>query len=96
MKNGYTTIFFNRDDCNRCSCSKLCIGENSRERRKRIRVRPYYECLDERRRQQETEEFKEEMSVRAQIEGTISEAARFHGFRYTKYKGEQGNQLNFS
>jgi len=95
MKNGYTTIFFNRDDCRSCSCSKLCIGENSRERRKRIRVRPYYECLDERRKQQETEEFKEEMSVRAQIEGTISEATRFHGLRYTRYKGEQGNQLQF-
>ncbi len=35
------------------------------------------------------------MRVRAQVEGTISEAKRFLGFRYAKYKGEVGHQLQF-
>jgi hypothetical protein len=35
------------------------------------------------------------MSVRAQVEGTISEATRFHGLRKVKYKEEKGQQLQF-
>ena len=35
------------------------------------------------------------MKVRAQIEGTISEAVRYHGLRYKKYKGVLGDKLQF-
>lgn len=35
------------------------------------------------------------MSVRSQVEGTISEAVRFLGFRNAKYKGEEGHQFQF-
>jgi hypothetical protein len=49
----------------------------------------------ERRAEQRREKFKKEMSVRAQIEGTVSEATRFLGLRYAKYKGEAGHQLQF-
>ena len=35
------------------------------------------------------------MSVRAQIEGTISEAIRFHGLRHIKYKGLLNYQMQF-
>jgi len=33
--------------------------------------------------------------IRAQVEGTISEAVRFHGLRKAKYKGESGHRLQF-
>jgi len=35
------------------------------------------------------------MSVRAQIEGTISEGTRFHGLRHAKYRGKAGHQMQF-
>ena len=54
-----------------------------------------YDYLQRRRKEQKTKKFKEEMKVRAQVEGTISELVRFHGLRKTKYKGEMGRQLQY-
>lgn len=35
------------------------------------------------------------MSVRAQVEGTISEGVRFCGLRYARYKGGAGHRFQF-
>ena len=40
-------------------------------------------------------DLKQEMRVRAQIEGTISEAVRFMGLRYAKYKRKDGHHFQF-
>lgn len=55
----------------------------------------YYEYVRERREKQQSEAFRKEMSVRAQIEGTISEGTRFHGLRHARYHGEVGHQMQF-
>ena len=54
-----------------------------------------YELLQDRRKEQETKEFRKEMSVRAQIEGTISELTRKHGLRKIKYKRPEGRRLQY-
>ena len=51
--------------------------------------------MRERRLAQQTDWFRNEMRVRAQVEGTISEGTRFHGLRYARYRGEDGHQLQF-
>lgn len=58
-------------------------------------MNPYYDQIRERREEQKNEGFQKEMSVRAQVEGTISEGTRFHGLRHAKYHGEVGHQMQF-
>jgi hypothetical protein len=52
-----------------------------------IVVGQHHELLQQRRRDQQTEEFKERMHQRSAIEGTISELARAHGLRRSRYRG---------
>ena len=93
-KNGDLEIKFSRLDCFVCPCYMECTGDNKGKSR-RLRINKYYSYTCERRELQKTAEFKKEMSVRAQVEGTISELARKNGLRYAKYKGEVGHQLQF-
>jgi hypothetical protein len=58
-------------------------------------VHEHYEYVRERRKQQKRVGFKKQMRVRAQVEGTISEATRFHGLRFARYGGEHGHALQF-
>ena len=46
-----------------------------------------------RRKHQDTKEFRDEMKVRPAIEGIISELVRFHGVRKIRYKGQKGRQF---
>jgi transposase len=94
-KNGYIRMSFSKFVCMKCQFFKPCVGSDTKQKRRRIAVNQYYDYIRERRREQKSEEFQKEMSVRAQIEGTISEITRFHGFRHAKYKGETGHQLQF-
>ena len=52
-----------------------------------IRVGALHEVLQQRRREQKTEEFKLRMHQRNGIEGTISELVRGHGMRRSRYRG---------
>jgi hypothetical protein len=52
-----------------------------------IVVGQYHELLQQRRRDQQTQRFKERMYQRSAIEGTISELARAHGLRRSRYRG---------
>jgi hypothetical protein len=52
-----------------------------------IVVGEYHELLQQRRRDQQTKEFKKRMRQRSAIEGTISELARAHGLRRSRYRG---------
>jgi transposase len=94
-KNGKLNISFSKKTCVGCQCFEACVGSHSSKKRRIICITPHYIYVRERRVEQKRETFKKEMSVRAQIEGTVSEATRFLGLRYAKYKGEAGHQLQF-
>ena len=94
LKKGLIDIYFSRNDCSQCKNAQECIGMSTRNK-KRIQVSPYYDYIKARRSFQKTNEFKQEMRVRAQIEGTISEMVRKCGLRYARYKGKDGHQLQF-
>ena len=86
-------VYFNKNDCLQCKYKKECVGEKTSQRLFQVSVD--YEYLQRRRKEQKTKKFKEEMSVRAQVEGTISALVRFHGLRKAKYKGEMGRELQY-
>jgi hypothetical protein len=94
-KNGDIECYFSKAVCRGCKHFVECVGVNNKSKRRVLRISPYYADICERRKEQKTESFQKEMSVRAQVEGTISEAVRYLGFRYAKYKGESGHQLQF-
>jgi hypothetical protein len=52
-----------------------------------IRVGALHEILQQRRREQQSPEFRLQMQQRNGIEGTISELVRGHGLRRARYKG---------
>ena len=94
QKDGYVGFRFRRLTCLECPFWNECVGTKKRSGRK-ITVSRYYDYVRERRKQQKVEVFRREMSVRAQVEGTISEGTRFHGLRHAKYHGQSGHQMQF-
>ena len=94
QKNGKIIVYFSRATCKDCAFYHECVGQSKMKSRV-ICVAPSYEYVLERRGKQKTEAFKSEMSVRAQVEGTISEGVRFCGLRHAKYKGEDGHKCQF-
>jgi transposase len=71
--------------CRNCIVKHLCVPEGQPHRM--IRVGALHEALQQRRREQQTEEFKLRMHQRNGIEGTISELVRGHGMRRARYRG---------
>jgi len=72
-----------------------CAGDNKKEKARVINVDKDYKYISERREEQKTKDFKREMSVRAQVEGSISEMTRYHGLRNARYHRKIGHQLQF-
>lgn len=58
-----------------------------------LKASPYYTLLQQRRAEQETEDFKERYKRRAAIEGTVSEVVRAHGGRRARYRGHSKVRL---
>jgi hypothetical protein len=71
--------------CRNCTVKHLCVPEGQPHRM--IRVGALHEALQQRRREQQTPEFKLQMQQRNGIEGTISELVRGHALRRARYKG---------
>jgi Transposase DDE domain/Transposase domain (DUF772) len=71
--------------CRSCPLRSQCVPANQSHRT--IVVGEHHELLQQRRREQQTETFKERMQQRNAIEGTISELARAHGLRRSRYRG---------
>lgn len=95
-KNGDMMIYFDRPTCRACTFLHRCVPVQSKKTVKRtLTLLPCYPHIRERRFAQKTASFRNEMRVRAQIEGTISEATRFHGLRHARYRGKEGHQLQF-
>jgi Transposase DDE domain len=71
--------------CRGCPLRSECVP--ARQSHRTIVVGQYHDLLQQRRRDQQTEQFKARMQQRNAIEGTISELARAHGLRRSRYRG---------
>jgi len=71
--------------CRSCPLRSQCVPSDQSHRT--IVVGEYHELLQQRRRDQQTQEFKKRMHQRSAIEGTISELTRAHGLRRSRYRG---------
>ncbi|MEJ2736796.1 MAG: transposase [Anaerolineae bacterium] len=56
-------------------------------------VNAYHDLIQARRQEASTEAFKEEMNIRAGVEGTVSELVRSHGARRSRFRGRKKNRL---
>lgn len=66
-----------------------CVYEDTKSKtgRRKLTVGRHHAELQARRREMETEAFKEKLKRRVAIEGTISELVRGYGLRRTRYRG---------
>jgi len=71
--------------CRNCLLRSQCVPAGQPHRT--IVVGQYHELLQQRRRDQQSPHFKKRMLQRNAIEGTISELARAHGLRRSRYRG---------
>jgi transposase len=56
-------------------------------------INVHHDLIQARRLEADTEAFRQEMHIRASIEGTVSEMVRSHGLRRSRYRGTRKNQL---
>ena len=71
--------------CAACPLRPQCTtGTSGRS----LRLSAHYELVAARRREAQTEEFRERMRARPAIEATLSELVRKHGLRRHRYRGE--------
>ena len=71
--------------CGPCALRLQCIKKEQSHRT--LAVGEHHTILQARRREQQTEPFKERMKHRNAIEGTQSELVRAHGLRRARYRG---------
>lgn len=87
-------IKFSTTDCQVCPSRSLCT-QSIRHTRRTVTIRPQeqYQALKQRRKQEETKEFKQAYAKRAGIEGTISQGVRVMGLRRSRYIGQEKTHL---
>ena len=71
--------------CAECPLRPQCVGPSQKHRT--IVVGEHHSALQTRRREQDTDAFKQRMKHRNAIEGTQSELVRGHGLRHARYRG---------
>lgn len=72
--------------CQACEKKGECLGKGQGHRT--LQVGEHHDQVQARRREQVTDEFKQEMKARNGIEGTISELVRSYGLRRCRYRGK--------
>jgi hypothetical protein len=72
--------------CHDCALREQCAGADQKHRT--LVVGEHHTHLQQRRREQKTEVFRERMKVRNAIEGTQRELVRGHGLRRARYRGK--------
>lgn len=72
-------------DCQGCPLRGQCLGKDQRHRT--LVVGEHHTILQARRKEEQTEAFKQKMKHRNAIEGTQSELVRAHGLRRARYRG---------
>jgi transposase len=88
-------VRFDKRICGPCPYFDQCVGPGKKKKKRTLCITKYHDYIQNRRDEQKMHEFRSQMKVRARIEGTISEAVRFHGLRFKKYKGAVGDALQF-
>jgi hypothetical protein len=73
------------ESCAKCALRQQCIKTEQKHRT--LAVSEHHSVLQQRRREQKTETFKQRMKHRNAIEGTQSELVRAHGLRRARYRG---------
>jgi transposase len=71
--------------CRNCPLKDQCVGPGQKHRS--LVVGQHHSHLQQRRREQKTEEFQKKSQRRNAIEGTQSELVRAHGLRPARYRG---------
>ncbi|MEU6325625.1 IS1182 family transposase [Streptomyces sp. NPDC047009] len=85
-----TRVQFAATDCRPCPLRSACTRACEKGRYGRsltLLPREQQEILGQRRKEQQTEEWKQRYDIRAGVEGTISQAVRRTGMRRTRYTG---------
>jgi transposase len=84
-------VTFRTSDCRACPHHGAC----TRGAHRTLTVRPQaeWQALQEARKRQATEEFKQQYAIRAGIEGTLSQGTRAFGLRRCRYRGAQKAHL---
>ncbi len=77
---------WNNSLCESCPLRPQCVSPGQKHRT--ILVRALHSLLQARRREMQTEEFKQQMRRRNGIEGTQSELVRAYGLRRARYRGK--------
>ncbi|MBV8096869.1 MAG: transposase [Acetobacteraceae bacterium] len=72
-------------DCQSCPLREKCVPPGQKHRS--LTVGEHHEFLQQRRQEQSSEAFQQQMHRRNAIEGTLSELARGHGLRRSRYRG---------
>jgi transposase len=86
QKSGKVTYRFEfGSHCRHCPHRVACVPSTQAHRT--ILVGAHHEVLQQRRREQQSQEFQLLMHQRNAIEGTFSELVRAHGLRRARYKG---------
>jgi transposase len=80
-------VGFGKADCAACAERAQCTRAKEGPRTLKLHPQAQYEALQQRRQEQETEEFKRRYAKRAGIEGTISQGVRGFEMRRTPYRG---------
>ena len=73
--------------CTHCSERAQCTQAKTSPRNLTFRPRPEHEALQEARRQQETEEWRQRYATRAGVEGTLAQALQLFDLRHCRYIG---------
>jgi transposase len=84
--------------CASCPLKDQCIKKKDGKQAacRSLDVTEHHSYLQQRRREQQTPEFKQRMQQRNAIEGTISELVRAHDLRHARYRGlEKVRQQNY-
>ncbi|MCX4592965.1 IS1182 family transposase [Streptomyces sp. NBC_01549] len=81
-------VRFSPADCGACPQLRECVN-SPKPRRREINLRPRdeYEVLQQARKLQATDEWKDRYKIRAGVEGTISQAVHVCGLRRSRYRG---------
>ncbi len=86
-------IDFSPDDCTACPSRSSCTRAKDLPRTLTLQPREEHEAIQFARRRQKTEEFVSLYSLRAGIEGTVSQGVRAFGLRQARYRGLKKTHL---
>jgi transposase len=82
-KKGTTLYHFKKSDCQNCGLKQKCTKCDHRT----ISVSKHYSIIEEAKNYGKSEQFKEDMRMRAHIEPKQGEMKRFHGLERAKFWG---------